>query len=746
MKIKMKVKHAVIILIGILLFIPLITFVIGPQTHLYIAKKQAEYGHPAAKEKLLRSLESRTIFDSQKWTIIRDFMLAYPTGSGFDVYIGPLLSEFSHRPGIFTREEKLPYLNMYVKKGPIDDDFASAAKQLAVYYESIGHHDKARGILQQAIKRTSGSNDSWVGQELQLEQVKMSIKHANYSGAEQLLQDMSQNGDPENDDLQATISLMKAEIKLHQGHVQDALKKVTKALTQYETKQKEEEEKDSEESDGMSEVYEQLLSMKEDLQNAIPQQGNIKNTVKGRIVYSNGTPVANAGVFLRANEDTGRSISKDERYQQITDEDGYFEFQGVLPGSYQITLGLDFDQIDGWTWPVDMDEWIDVGEKKTTTYDITLQKLIEIKSPVNQQQITDPSIHFAWEKVEGADYYQISLGADIDSGSVSTVFKSYITDNQINVPIEEIYDHPLGVIFPGDGLSTISPKSLLAFTNTNNRFSWTVEAYRADGELISRSNGYRLDEVTMGNLPFFYLKERNMTKADHLLLDKKLNKALAAYKSSYKKNPNDIHSLRMIVRLMNAESSSEHGTESKKGIPYLEAYAEKTNAPHAIFRLIEYYYEKQQWDAFHKWFDRYAAAVDDHLDGYDQGIYSSAIMKQGKIKEASERFKQVMELDKSHRFIGNWLAAELYGGKTFDHALAVAKEYPDRAVGEDKRDWLHMVEALKQESAADPRYRQELKDVLDLYFQNKDEKLSHWMKTTNKPAMKEFVEAVKEVW
>lgn len=738
MKIKMKVKHAVLILIGILLFISLITFVIGPQTHLYIAKKQAEYGHPAAKEKLLRSLESRTISDSQKWTIIRDFMLAYPAGSRFDVYIGPLFSEFSHRPGIFTWEEKLPYLNMYVKKGPIDDEFASAATLLAAYYESIGHNGKARDILQQAMKRTAGSDNPWVAQELQSQQVRMAMKAGNYSAAEQLLQDMSQNSDPENDDLQAAISLMKAEYKVHQGDVQDALKEVTNALTQYEAKQKEEE------SDGVPVVYEQLLSMKKHIQNAVSKQGNMKNTVKGRIVYSNGAPVANAGVFLRANEDASRSISGDERYQQITDADGYFEFQGVLPGSYQVTLGLDFDQIDGWTWPVDMDEWIDVGKKKTTTYNITLQKLIEIKSPVNQQKVTDPYIHFAWEKVEGADYYQLSLGADMDSGSVSTVFKSYITDNQINVPVEEVYNHPLGVIFPGDDPSTVSPKSLLAFTNTNNRFSWSVEAYRADGELITRSNGYRLDEDTIGSLPFFYVKKRNMTKADHLLLDKKLNKALAAYKSNYEKNPNDIHSLRMIVRLINAQSD-EHLPESAKGIPYLEAYSEKTNAPDAIFRLVIYYYEKRQWDAFHNWFDRYAAAVDGHLEGYDQGIYASALMKQGKINEASERFHQVMELDKSHGFVGSWLAVELYGGKTFDHVLHIAKEYPERPFADENRDWFYMVQALQEESETDPHYRQELKNVLDLYFQNKDEQLSHWLKTSDKPAMKEFVKAVREV-
>ncbi|HBZ10972.1 MAG TPA: hypothetical protein DEO65_14055 [Bacillus bacterium] len=731
MKIKMKVKHIVFILISILL----IVFFISPQIQLYIAKKQAGNTNPAAKTKLLESLDSKTILDSQKWRIIQDYILNDYTANQFDVYVGPAFSQFSHPDHAitFTWDEMLPYLNMYVKKGPIDEYFAFAAKQLAVHYKTIGQVDKAQDILQKASKRTAG-NDSWTGQEFQLEQSEIFIEQSDYSAAKQLLQEMSSN-DPENEYVQAKIAQQKAKIKLRQGHVLDAYKEVNKALTKYEEMM----------ADETPAGYEELLSMKKNIQTALTQQSHINNTVKGRIVYSDGTPVANAGVFLRSEEKVSRSVGPEEAYQVTTDADGYFEISGVLPGSYQVALGLSFDQIDGWTWPVDMDEWLDVGEKKTITYNITLQKLIKLNSPVNQQKITDKQILFSWEKVEGADYYQLSLGADIDSGSVSTGFKSYIADNQIKVPVEEVYNHPLGVIFPGDDLSTVSPESLLAFTNTNNRFYWSVEAYSDDGELISRSDGYRLNEDTVGKIPFFYLKERNMTKADRLLLDKKLKKALAAYQSNYEKNPNDIHSLRMIVRLMGAESSDKHATENEKGIPYLQAYAEKANSPQAIFRLVEYYYEKQKWDSFNKWFDKYAAAVDGRLDDYDQAIYASALMKQGKLKEASERFKQVMNRDKSHRFIGSWLAVELYEGKTFEHAMAMAKEYPERPFADENRDWFYMVQALEEESETDPLYRQELKETLDLYFKNRDKDLSIWMKTTDKPAMKKFIEAVKDV-
>lgn len=48
--------------------------------------------------------------------------------------------------------------------------------------------------------------------------------------------------------------------------------------------------------------------------------------------------------------------------------------------------------------------------------------------------------------------------------------------------------------------------------NPEVRFSWNIEALDADGRLITRSNGYRLNEDTVGNMPFFYLKEESLLR------------------------------------------------------------------------------------------------------------------------------------------------------------------------------------------------------------------------------------------
>src|SRR5690606_29650512 len=172
----------------------------------------------------------------------------------------------------------------------------------------------------------------------------------------------------------------------------------------------------------------------------------------------------------------------------------------------------------------------------------------------------------------------------------------------------------------------VDPLSLLAYTNPENRFHWNVIAYDKDGELITKSNGYRLDDKTIGNLPFFYLKERELTNADRLLLDNKVDEALEEYKKNYVEDPDDIHSLRMITRLIGAQEEDYRITEKEETIPYLEELAIKSPSESTAGRLAMHYYEQYDWDNFHKWFDPYLDK-EEEFDSYNQSIYASALMK-----------------------------------------------------------------------------------------------------------------------
>ncbi|WP_225230819.1 carboxypeptidase-like regulatory domain-containing protein [Cytobacillus stercorigallinarum] len=541
MKIKLQVKQLVYLVVAFLLLIATMILLIIPQWNIYDAKKQADQGNAEGKVALLETLEDDTVFESQKWNIIQEYMLIQPVEQ-FNIFAGPSYSQVQlDQPTIqFTWKEKLPYLKQYVKEGPLDDYFILAVKQLTSYYKEMNQPDLAKQTLDQASERTISSSSLYYN-DLQLERIDFAINHKEYTEANQLLETFDEKLEKDDYYWHAKIGQRQVEIAMKQGKLQEAREQVNVILNEY--KQAEEND-DTIESGYTADVYESLVSLKDRIENSI--NNPTTSTVKGRIMYSDGKPAANVGVILR-HESGIHGAHGDERYFTTTDRDGFYEWNFVESGRYQVILGFSFEQIDGWTYPSTMDDWLTVGDQPEVTKDITLRPLIEIDSPVNQEKITTDTVKFSWEPVKGAAYYQLHLAVDIDdgSGSISSSFPSHIATNEIEVPVEEIYDHTVGLSMSGDEPDSVDPLTLLAFANPNNRFSWSVDAFDENDELLTRSNGYRLGNDTIGHLPFFYLKTRTLTEADQLLLDKKFTEALKAYKT----NPEDKHSQRMIKRL-----------------------------------------------------------------------------------------------------------------------------------------------------------------------------------------------------
>lgn len=104
-----------------------------------------------------------------------------------------------------------------------------------------------------------------------------------------------------------------------------------------------------------------------------------------------------------------------------------------------------------------------------------------------------------------------------------------------------------------------------------------------------------------------------------------------------------------------------------------------------------------------------------------------------------------MEKDNSNRFIGHWLAVEVYMADDYDQVLMIADKYPQRSIGDEKVDWEKLVTELQVESSRFTKYNEELRDILQFYFTNNEDELKTWLNTTNKKAMKQFVEAVTNV-
>ncbi|MDR0269176.1 MAG: carboxypeptidase regulatory-like domain-containing protein [Paenibacillus sp.] len=490
--------------------------------------------------------------------------------------------------------------------------------------------------------------------------------------------------------------------------------------------------------------------------------GDVKalTDVSGKLTKSNGEPIAYAGVFLRRQDDINHSITDFEPYQTMTNEKGEYSFRGVLPGSYKLFLGLDVNQISGWTWPTISDDgWIDLRGQNKLEENVVFQPLMELKTPVNEEVVRDKKLTFEWKPVEGAAYYNLNIGLKFTSGSASRQIKQGIVTSRVQIPAEDLYDEISGIssFASGQEEMKVDPLSLLGYANTDNQFSWSVEAYNADGELLTRSDGYRLGNDLTGQLPFFYLKERSMTDADKTLLTGDLEKAEAMYKADVQHNPADAHSLHMMHMLLEgkimllrgegAKVSGEKASLMAKQAELLKKLVELHPTADYYDWLADYYLKETDWKEYNRYYALAESMRQTKDNSYSDATHAVALMRQGKMDEATAYFQQSLDHDKSHRFIGSYLAVTLYLGGSMDQAISLAGKYPDRMMYNTSLNWEELIHEMKRESTGNRGYNAALQSKIELYVQGKEKELKQWQPAAGSglTAMKKFMDALGQV-
>lgn len=745
-----KVKHLVTALLLIGAFLALLQYIVIPKLQVYYAENNFVKGNVEGKKSILAAINEST--SSSRWELIRKYMIEHGTDSpAFDVYVGPgstYSTQAIPESTSWSWEEKLPYLEAYLAEGPPDESMIRAAKQLAYYYGSEGKVNEALAALETAGNRLRDDRGNQQIQ-LKLERAKLYANNDHTEKAELLLTELDNQRRSEDIDFYGEVAQLRAQMMIRSGNVDNALEEVTRELEALKKTVAEQKKKFPDMGDFTPVALEQLTSLQTQLKQALEVQGKGSSIVSGTIKRSNGLPMTRVGVYLRREVDVYHSVAEGEPYQMLTDANGRYEFKGVLPGSYQLYIGLMFDQIDGWTWPITNNDWIEVKPGQSLMEDIVLRPLIEIKSPVNQQVITGETLDFRWEPIEGAAYYQLSGTLPMENGSGSIVLFSDIKNNQIELPIEELYDQPTGIAYKSvEDKQIVDGSALLGFANPDKRYGWSVEAFDKSGRPISKSGGYRLNDESLGSLPFFYLKNRTLTEADRLLISDKLDAALAAYKTAYKSDNQDRHSLRMIIRIYEAQiSGSKTQSLAHEAVPYLERMLEFSQSRTYLFQLFAYYSDKQDWSKVDDYYGLLAEQWRDKPESFTQSFYGTALMKQRRFVEAAALFKEAMKGDPSHRFIGNYLATELYTTGRFDLALKLAEDFPERTPYEQGiPNWSKLVQELEQESKTNgSSYAKDIKMRLESYFDGDQERLDSWMSTTRQKALKAFILALLKV-
>ncbi|AIQ39614.1 carboxypeptidase-like regulatory domain-containing protein [Paenibacillus sp. FSL R5-0912] len=780
MKIRIKVKQLVLFVLlplALLILIPAVLQQAAAPSVQLATSATADTG-TLAREMLLSKLDASS--GSKRMTLIRTTIIEpgnWIQPYDFNVYIGSSSSQWSQNnneetPLPLLPADKLRFLREYMLEGPIDGYLLTAAKQLVYEYDVLGAGDDGDAVLTEV--RTRISSKSSMFRELALLQAERALNAGNWAAAGDLLK---QAHSPVHDgeyEHEARSAWLGARLLFAEGKCSEALELVNNSLKSYqESRDKNYHEvnegndlspqgsteqpssaQDSLEaatenmSEPTSEMQRQLLALQTALTATAEAGNSAPATLSGTLTYSDGTPVSRAGIFLRPESEVSHSVFYgSEPYEIVTDAQGRFSFSGVIPGYYQLFLGLSFEQIDGWTWPVQADDWIEIKPNDRLTNNIILQPLLELKSPVNSQLLTGDSVEFEWETVRNAASYSLSGTVSAEGSTFSYVIRQHITGNKISIPVTDLYNSGgFSTSSSGEGWESVEPSSLLGFADPSGRFSWSIEAYDVSGRVITRSNGYRLNEDTVGNLPFFYLQSRSLTAADQLVKAQKLEQALEAYRHDYARDPQDDHALKMLVHLMTAKASyTKDKSLEAATIPLLVKLVELRPTADSVFNLALYYYEQSDWKSYNHYYSWFLELREQKPHSYDQGINATALMHQGELDEARRQFVASLEEDGSHRFTGSYLAAELAAGQPLDDVLKLALRYPQHSPGSGTVNWAKLITQMKAERTGQPElFDRQLKQMLELYTARSG-KLREWTEESGDSALKTFMKAVLEV-
>lgn len=699
MKLKIKVKHLFALVAALCASFIFVQLIVMPKIEVAMAKKHFEQGTADGKNDLLRVIDASS--GNDKWSLIRRYMIengsdlsmtSFNVIAGDGTFQSTRVTSLPDAPG-WTGEEKIKYLEAYLNGGPANGYLVKAAEQLAYEYLILSRTDDAVSALERSEQRLSSDYDNQK-RELKLARAKIYGDAEQFETAERLLTELSANPNPKDTYLNDKIVKLKTRIR--------------------------------------------------------NQRENANSSVSGTIKRSDGKPMAGIGVYLRSSKDVYHSLIESEPYQTLTDSEGNFAFKGVVPGSYVIYIGLNFDQIDGWTLPAKPDEeWIDLRGGEHLTRNITLQRLIQLRSPVDEQAITGKTVKFEWEPVEGAASYTLNGTFPIENGTVGNTIKDHIESNSIELPLEALYSVVSGYSYKKFGDKEIpDPSNLLGYADPFSRFSWSVEAYDADGKLLTRSNGYRLNEQTIGHLPFFYLKARTLTDADRLLLAGRTGEALLEYKADYERDEQDDHSLRMMVKLLEVNAAVNKRPLDAASVPYLEKLASVDDTGNALLPLIDYYGNVGNWPQVDRYYGMLNQARQGRVESYAQAQYGRLLLKQGRVQEGEAQLRQAQENDPSNRFIGDYIASVIYLSGTLDAAAELARLYPERSYYDhDSPDWSELVHGLMEESQDrnDELYFSKLQAALRVGFSGNQRHIEDWMTGSEYPAMKAFITALSKV-
>lgn len=255
-------------------------------------------------------------------------------------------------------------------------------------------------------------------------------------------------------------------------------------------------------------------------------------SLSGRVLMD-GKPQADAMVYLRPAEANSWFSPGYLRYPSVmTDEDGIYRFYDAAPGAYEIGVAILPEQLEGLVRTNATEEPLVLENGSPKTFDIRFVPKLETIAPTNGTEIDSDHIQFEWEPYSGAVSYRVniqSLVPDQDDqlkGRAAIGLQESWTDAKAIYTVAELRGYAeRGVHYDSEGPS---PSSVLGIVYPGGHFSWSVDAYDAQGRKLSSSSTYYA--AYTNQLPLFSLSAEGQLAGDRHVLTRDWEEAITAYK------------------------------------------------------------------------------------------------------------------------------------------------------------------------------------------------------------------------
>lgn len=748
MRVRMKRKHLLFAGASFLTVFLVFIFVLLPILEERSVDKLVAERKAHAGDKVLELIDNTTSV-SRKLELIEKYVIQFGRVEN-QIYISAGISMWSMNEDYwsgFSLGEKAPYLHYYLENQMNKNRYSYEEATLAYadYLEKNEGREQALIFLEEKEREIAKSRD-YPAEQVLLKRAMLLVEKGENEKAKQVLLDYQEQ---EQQRITALIEAydhyipfyqsegwtrLMAEILIKENNVEEAIAVID------EWEESVAEHVEQFEEDGQVTASDRPLSLlKERITKLEQQEGGPFGSIKGTIKREDGKALEGVYVFLRDPGNVHMSGHPNyDYYVTTTNKDGFYEFKDVLPDSYQIALGFDFEHVDGYIWPAAREDWLHLPFDKEITYDITLMKLMTVQTPVNNEKLTGETITFQWEPVKNAAYYRVQVNFPVKNGTQSYYLRSYVEEEQLVVPVEELMHLGFASAYrmDDDGNFFVEPAGLLGFAASDKRYSWSVTAFDESNREITRSNGYRLNENTVGDIPFFEMPTRQLTEADSLVLAEKYDEALTLYREDIAANRFDWHALKMAARLIHFELINQKVVDAaleKEMYGYMETLAFELKIASYVEQLLNRASEKEDWEEYQKWFNEYEE-IGERINYFQAYDHSQALAKQERWAEVVKWLHYSVNEDPANEFISHLLAAELVVGTDKELVKTLAAQYP--LLINEYDDWSDVV--------ANVEGNEQLQEALTSYLKGDKERFTSKSEKVKHPGNQAFLSKLRE--